>query len=320
MNELQVMQGFNLPDHARGLSKLTDGMAGGFEGHNRIRVSGGTLSCMGGDGTPLAARTARNGEVVTFPQNASSIKVIILGVFPAGKTPVRLWYNSAYRAGETTAPACWSIDNVTPSAKSSMPQSASCATCKHNVVGTSVSGKGKSCSSRKEIVVCLADDPDMTLFNMSLSATAVYGKSNREVEGYYPLLRYCEGLVKSNIILEAVETEISFADGALTGVRFKPVGFVSEDKFNRAVYLRDNSTELAEMLNVDYAVVGGEDGVEAFQPPPPAPPAPPAPQALPSQTDKEIYLASIEVPDHLLAWVEDPRVTVNDIKAHLGGA
>ena len=247
-----------------------------------------------------------DGTITAFPQYTNSAEIIILGIAPEGNTSYRTLYLTPFKEGDTLPPDCWSADGIHPSPKSFAKQSADCASCPKNVAGTSSTGKGKACGSRKRLVVVFANDPEMRLFSMDLSSTALFGKSAREAEGYLTLSDYAKMLKQGGAIWEGVVTEVCFSEGANIGVRFKAKAYVEYNKLQQLLQL-GKTTESAEILTIDFPERKTDDE------------APVAQAYVGAQADyKTVVLSNPAFQTtlaHLRDWAQHPSVTVETIRA-----
>lgn len=283
----------------------------GFTGGRRVQLKGGQINFLAEDGKPMGVVQTAQGPV-HFPQLVSSARIIIVAIAPENNTTFRTYYDSPYRDGDTSPPACWSADGVQPSPKSHKPQSHGCASCPKNVKGTSSTGKGKACGSRKRLAVVFPDDPELRVFTMDLSATALFGKSARKGEGYFTLNEYAKRLKQFNALWEGVITEVSFADGSNIGVRFSAVGYVPDDVFARIWAMR-HAADTMKAIEVDFPEVKEEAEAVAPAYQTPAAPAYQAPadpkQSLLAHPAFQTTLA------HLREWAMNPAVTPEMVRA-----
>lgn len=231
---------------------------------------------------------------MAFPRYTDRANIIILAIAPEGNTNYRAYYDSEFNEGDSTPPACWSADNVHPSPTAVRPQCTTCAACPQNVAGTSKTGKGRACQSRKRLAVAFANDPALRVFAMDLSGTALFQKSARETEGYYALADYARTLKQWNTSWSAVVTETCFSEGSTVGVRFKAVGYVTEEQYAKIMVLRD-SEEVKTALKIDFPKPKDET---------------PAAQAAPDP--KVLMLANPAFQTtlaHLYEWAQHPSIT-----------
>jgi hypothetical protein len=276
----------------------------GFSGSRRVQLKGGQINFLAEDGKPMGTVASSDGTIVAFPQYTNSAEIIILGIAPEGNTTYRTMYLSQYKDGDSLPPDCWSADGVHPSPKSFAKQSDACASCPKNVAGTSSTGKGKACGSRKRLVVVFAHDPEMRLFSMDLSSTALFGTSARAAAGYFTLSEYAKLIKQNGAIWEGLVTEVCFSEGANIGVRFKAKAYVEYDKLQQLLQL-GKTAESAEMLTIDFPERKADN--EA-----------PAAQAYVAADPKSVMLANPAFQTtlaHLRDWAQHPSVTIETIRA-----
>lgn len=278
----------------------------GFSSSRRVQLKGGQINFLAEDGKPMGTVQNSDGTITAFPQYTNSAEIIILGIAPEGNTSYRTLYLTQYKDGDTSPPDCWSADGIHPSPKSFAKQSADCASCPKNVAGTSSTGKGKACGSRKRLVVVFANDPEMRLFSMDLSSTALFGKSARESAGYYTLSDYAKLLKQGGAIWEGIVTEVCFSEGSNIGVRFKAKAYVEYNKLQQLLQL-GKTAESAEILTIDFP----ERKTDAE--------APVAQAYVGAQADyKTVVLSNPAFQTtlaHLRDWAQHPSVTVETIRA-----
>ena len=275
----------------------------GFSGSRRVQLKGGQINFLAEDGKPMGTVQNTDGSITAFPQYTNSAEIIILGIAPEGNTSYRTLYLTQYKEGESLPPDCWSVDGVHPSPKSFAKQSADCASCPKNVAGTSSTGKGKACGSRKRLVVVYAHDPEMRLFSMDLSSTALFGTSARAAEGYLTLADYAKMLKQGGAFFEGIVTEVCFSEGANIGVRFRAKAYVEKQKVYQLFQL-GKTAESAEILTIDFP----ERKVDEA----------PAAQAYAAADPKAIMLTNPAFQTtlaHLRDWAQHPSVTVATIRA-----
>lgn len=282
----------------------------GGAGIRRVQLKAGSITALSETGEAIGTVQNADGSMTVFPQMANTADIVIVSQFPMGRTAYRQFYITDYagKDSEGQAPACFSADGITPSANSQQPQSDKCDTCPRNVVGSSKTGKGKACHSRKRLAVFFANDPEQRIFVLDLPPTAIYGTSNREGENYFTLQKYANFLHNSKISWELVVTTIAFTELSPSGsplLRFKPKGYLPPEVMNQVLTAAQDPA-IQEMLNVDYK---RKDEPQAALPNQAAPSnALPAPQ--PQAVTKEALLARADFPQPLRDWGTHPAVTV----------
>lgn len=288
-----------------------DGFGESFAATRRVQTKGGMINFLAEDGKPMGTVVSADGTTVTFPQFTHSAHIIIVGMAPAGGDVYRTWYGKAYTEGDVAPPDCWSPDGKHPSAKAGSPQSDACATCAKNVAGTSATGKGKACSSRKKLAVVFAADPELRVFEVDLPSTSLFGKSAREAEGFYTLSGYAKMLKGYNVPWEYIITEMTFAEGSTKGVQFKATGYTDERTFTRIMALRDHD-DVERALEVDFPAA--TDKADAPAANAYAAPALPTPTGVDPKTAALVNPAFTTTLAHMKDWASHPAVTYDMIK------
>lgn len=279
------------------------GTFGDSFGGRRVQLKGGQINFLTADKKPMGVVQDEYG-VVQFPQYTSSANIIIVGVAPENNTVYRAFYLEKYKDGDTSPPSCWSVDGAAPNPKSSAPQSTTCANCPKNVLGTSDTGKGKACHSRKKLAVVFANDPAMRVFSMDLSGSALFGKSAREGEGYFTLFEYARHLKQFNAAWEGVITEVSFAEGSNIGVRFRALTYATQEQF-AAVWALRTHTDVTDALTIDFAQRKAEHEQQV---------AAPAYQAVDTKAALLAHPAFQTTLAHLRDWAQHPAITTDMIR------
>jgi hypothetical protein len=119
-------------------------------------------------GTQMPPRVSINGnKFALIDPSGSSIEVPFLPDGPAldvvfvdgnEHTSKLFWgLNKPYNPGEASPPLCFSDNGVAPSAQAQEPQSATCAACPHNIIGSAISqisgARIKACGDLKKFAV-----------------------------------------------------------------------------------------------------------------------------------------------------------------------
>jgi len=150
MNELVQKQFANVASvfgghTANSADELTSGIQGGFA----------VMSIRG-----KAWRVKYQGEETTLMRDdGDGAKTSIDVVLVRAAGPIsKIFYKEQYDEGDKEKPDCWSTNGVTPDAGAPHKQSKTCATCKHNIFGSSRSGKGKACQDSKRVAIVPAED------------------------------------------------------------------------------------------------------------------------------------------------------------------
>ena len=135
----------------------------------------------------------------------------------------KVFYAGAYNAADTEykAPDCYSDNGVAPSARASKPQSASCATCPHNVWGSKVTAMGtqtRACSDSKKLAVVLADNPTGAVYLLKIPPATLKN-----------MFTFVESLSNRGIPLPAIVVRLGFdTEADYPKITFTPTGWASE--------------------------------------------------------------------------------------------
>lgn len=189
-------------------SALTGGIGSGVT-YPRISIKASRFRIVEGDTETLLEQT--------------KLEVIIVGANPRlSKT----WYAKKWsKDAEPAAPDCFSLDGLTPDAESTQPQSDMCATCPQNAWGSKVTDEGqelKACADTKRIAVVAADDPEGSVYLLSVTPAALKN-----------LNQYQKQLTMRGIPPEIVKTVVSFdTDASFPKLQFEFGGYLDEDTYN----------------------------------------------------------------------------------------
>lgn len=188
------------------LAAALAGGLGGGESFPRISIKGSRFRIKDGDAETVLQST--------------HIDVIIVGANPR--------YSKTYYAktwdpnAEASAPDCYSLDGVKPSADSGSPQNDLCATCKWNEFGSKITPMGtetKACADKKRLAVVAADDPSGPIYLLEVTPAAL--KS---------LKIYQKELAMRGFTPEIVRTRLSFdTDASFPKLVFGFGGFIDDD-------------------------------------------------------------------------------------------
>ena len=146
------------------------------------------------------------------------LDVIIVGVNPRVS---KSYFDKAFDPNaEDKRPACFSNDGIRPDNDAQTPQSDSCASCPHNVLGSKINASGaksKKCADQRHLAVVPAADPKKVY---SLSVTVSAMRALRE---------YFGDLANYSIAPEEAITELSFDEQAsYPRLLFRQNGYVPE--------------------------------------------------------------------------------------------
>jgi hypothetical protein len=215
-------------------SVLAQALAGGISGGSafpRISIKASRF------------RIVEDGTETVLDQ--TKLDVVIVGANPRlSKTYyAKEWSKDA----EPTAPDCFSLDGVRPSAESTGPQSDACVSCKWNVWGSKVTPNGqqvKACSDKKRLAVVAADDPTGPVYLLEVTPAALKG-----------LNTYQKELSVRGISPEIVRTRIFFdTDASFPKLEFGFGGFLDEATMEAVDPLFDSS-QVKEITGQEVASV-----------------------------------------------------------------
>lgn len=176
-------------------------------------------------GTNRRIQTNTNGtfrRIVNGQQIGNAIRgefsAIIVGMLPKVS---RQFYASAYNPDAKPAlPDCWSNLGDKPADNAPNRQSANCATCEQNIVGSGNGGKGRACKYQRRVALILPGrGPEIYQFN--IPATSLYGDGAHNV---HPFESYVRFLVANNTSIDYVVTKIAYdLDADTMKLKFSPV-------------------------------------------------------------------------------------------------
>ena len=168
-----------------------------------VQAAGLALPVLSIRGKMFRARLSGEESVLTKDRE---LQVILVAARPHVS---KRYYDSAYQAGSVEAPACASLDGKTPT-QGDRKQSASCATCPHNVFGSK--GKGKACNDYKRVIVLplVNGKPVNTPCVLDIPATSL--RTPKELRGGTDkmLAEYLGALSRHQIDPTTVVSTISF--------------------------------------------------------------------------------------------------------------
>ena len=155
--------------------------------------------------------------------DVTSLDTIIVGANPQlSKT----YYAAEWdKDAEPTAPDCFSLGGIHPSAESAQPQSDLCASCPHNAWGSKIGPQGqklKMCTDQKRLAVVSADDPTGPVYLLQVTPAALKG-----------LNTYHKELSMRGIPVDIVKTKLSFdTDASFPKLNFSFGGFIDESTYS----------------------------------------------------------------------------------------
>ena len=206
----------NLPDYLKEveLDDLTKSLAGNTS-LKRISVRGGVFRMM------------VNGEEIAKNENRAMNVVIVNG----NPNVSRQYYASAYVAGETSAPDCWSNDGIKPDASIEAPQNSTCDGCPQNIKGSG-QGDSRACRYQQRLAVVLESDIGGDVFQLTLAPTSIFGRGDLDKMPFQQYAKYVGSQGKN---INTLVTEMRFdSDSATPKLVFKPVRFLNRDEWEVA--------------------------------------------------------------------------------------
>lgn len=195
---------------------------------------------------------ARLGGEETVLTKDRELQVILVAARPHVS---KRYYDSAYQAGSVEAPACAAVDGKTPT-QGDRKQSASCATCPHNVFGSK--GKGKACNDYKRVIVLplVNGKPVNTPCVLDIPATSL--RTPKELRGGTDkmLAEYLGALSRHQIDPTTVVSTISFTGAEHPQLCWSLARYVDETEHNFVQTLRDDD-DVHEALGDELDEVPG---------------------------------------------------------------
>ena len=220
MSEVALFEGQKMPAHLQD-GEMSDvakalGAKQGGDGLKRISFRGGVFRMMVG-----SKEAAQNDD--------RSMNVIIV---KAANGYARTYYNTQYKEGVISAPACWSDNGETPSSNVEAPQSNMCATCPQNVKGSG-NGNAKACSFAARLAVTLEGDQKGDVYGVQFPAMSIWG--DVENEKYESLQNYVKKLANFGYDVAKVVTEMRFdTNSAVPKLMFRAVRPLEADEYELA--------------------------------------------------------------------------------------
>lgn len=198
---------------------------------NKFAESGMDKLVSGGSGFPVLSikgskwRMKLNGEEnMIRNENDEPVPSIEIVIVDMCEGLTKNYYPDAYKEGDDGAPVCHSINGVTPEADSEEPQSASCATCPHNVWGSKITPTGsktKACSDSKLIAVIfvsdLFSDKDPQPMMMKVPPASLKDLST-----------FARGMKDKGFIPQQISIRVGFTEAAFPQLTFKAIRPLSE--------------------------------------------------------------------------------------------
>ena len=220
--------------------KETQAAGGGGE-YKRITIRGKVFRAMHGQE-----------EVHRFKPTKDNPDGVLEVVIVGASKVLRTYYEGEYdpKATKQPRPTCGSNDGLKPDA--TVPKAnrcaATCASCEMNVKGSARNGKGRACSFRMELALCLAGDYE-NVYTLSVPAMSLFGDKEGK---YYPLQAYFKYLGAHKMPFQAVITEVSFDDDSETPkLFFRAVDNVDADVFE-SMFAMSKDPEIQQKLVQDF--------------------------------------------------------------------
>lgn len=251
------------------------------------RNIGSTLLALGGSSVPHISIRMNRFTLVDAagnkqqPANPLQLDVVICDTNPHKS---KLYYSAAFdpSAEDYAPPTCYSDNGEAPSAQAQEPQSPTCASCKWNVWGSSVSkvtGKNtKACNDAMKIAVFRPEDPHMLfLLRIPPASLKLLGS-------------YVKSLVGNNAAPEMVITRITFDEQTQGVLNFAALNWIDEPTAARVeeVQSQNMAADLVGKNDIPYRgqIAGGTAPVQIAAPaqqmaPPPTLMQQPAAQPAP---------------------------------------
>ena len=264
---------------AQGLrDDLSHGVGGGFAivsiraGKFRIKHQGNEIPITDDKGDPVG-----------------SIEVVLLRANPH---LTKQYYEKAFEEGDSSAPTCYSLDGVRPSAAVEKPQAALCATCPKNAFGSRITPAGKKAKAcqdnRKMAIVPLGD-----LRNEVFGGPMLFRVPPSALKD---LAQFGDAWKARGFPYNAIGTRIGFdMDTSYPKPTFRAIRPLTGDEAE--IVLELTGSDAVEKILADFdapltveelTVVAAAPFEEVETPAPvvapPAPPPPPAPAPKPAAT------------------------------------
>lgn len=300
-----------LPAHLanKNFGVTTDLVQGMYTGGNRIGLKGSRF------------RLVVNGiEEGVIPE--PYLDVIILG---AANAVSRVYYAGTYKAGENSAPDCYSADGIVPADDVKNKQADKCATCPQNVKGSKIvdGNKFKACSYFRRLAVMLAGDVEARrVFRLDVKAQGLFGEGTPNEKN---LNDYIKMVSTRGIDAGALVTRISFdLDSSVPKLMFKAVRFITEEEMEAVTALvtsdEVNAVKTVSMATIDHSTEEPTSGDAPEPAPTPqraaAPPTPQRPQqATKPQTAAPAPVQRPQAPQRPQTTVQDNVAVPGKVQA-----
>jgi hypothetical protein len=288
-----LFNGLSIPAHIaeRGLSANTLALAG------NVAPAGKRISTEGG-----VFRMVVGGKEVAKSKDRE-MNIIIVKTAP---TNSRIFYDPSvpYVRGQASAPTCASADGIKPDARVKEPQASACDKCPQNIAGSG-NGDSRACRYNRRIAVALEGDIGGDIYQMTLSATSIFGRSSATEN--LPLEAYARMLASNGVNVEDVVTKMEFdTDASTPKLTFSVARFLdpAESKL---------SISQGETKDAEYAT-GVSNGTGAPQLAAPKEAVVAAPTPAPAPEPKKTGFVAVE-PEEVVAAEVDEEVIPEPTKA-----
>lgn len=152
---------------------------------------------------------------------------IIVDVLPKVS---RSFYASDYNPeAKPTLPDCWSNLGDKPEDNVPNKQSANCADCHQNVLGSGKGGKGRACRFQRRVALLLEGDPTGDVYQFNIPAKSLFGKGHGNV---HPFESYVKFLLANNESPDTVVTNIAYnLDAETMELQFTPLRGTTDEEY-----------------------------------------------------------------------------------------
>lgn len=208
-------------------------------------------------------RKVVNGQQVGKPVRGE-FNAIVVAMLP---NVSRTFYVGAYDpTAKATLPDCWSNLGDKPDEKAAKRQSANCATCQQNTVGSGSNGKGRACRYERRIALLLEGDPSGQVYQFKIPAGSLFGEGHLHT---HPFENYAKYLVNNGFSPDYVVTNIAYdLDSDTMKLKFTPGRPISPEELELVKEAQANpETKQLIQLTVgeaDSAKAAAETPVSTF--------------------------------------------------------
>ena len=204
-----------LPAHLQDFATEGNEFGGGGGGFPVISIKGKVFTINRAGEKTLITKPGTDDEP------AASVEVVILDVGPKGGLYAKTFYADGYVEGGTAKPTCYSNDGLRPASDSAEKQSATCALCPQNAVGSGASQqnpKARACRASKMLAVAPAGQINDPMMIRVPGASVI------------KLSEYGDFLAKRGVKAAGVVTRIGFDYSvAYPALTFKALGHITPE-------------------------------------------------------------------------------------------